>query len=177
MMNHYLLSKYGIKKGINMFGDHGVRAVRKELDQLQDRKVIQTRLSREINVEHKIRALFYLMFLKEKIFGSTYGSCCAYGRPQQLFMKKEDTKSPTVSIQGLMFSCMIGSKEDRNVETEDISGDFLQTDDTIGSTNFSFDGMVAELLARIDPGLYRKYITTYEKGRKIIYSGRLKALY
>ena len=38
--NHYLLSKYGIKKGINLFGERDVRAVWKELDKLHGGKVI-----------------------------------------------------------------------------------------------------------------------------------------
>ena len=31
MVNHYLLSQYGMKKGIKLFGERGVRAVRKDL--------------------------------------------------------------------------------------------------------------------------------------------------
>ena len=76
-----------------------------------------------------------------------------------------------------MFPCIIDAKEDRDAETSDIQGAFLQIDDISGNTNVKFYGMIAELLACIDPDLYRKYITTYEKGRKIIYSGCLKALY
>ena len=76
-----------------------------------------------------------------------------------------------------MFSCMIATKEDRDVETPYIPGDFLQTYDTSGSTYLNFDGIMAELLARIDPYLYRKYITTDQKGCKIMYAECLKALY
>ena len=72
---------------------------------------------------------------------------------------------------------MIDVKEDRDVATSDITGAFLQTDETSGNTNLKFDGMMAESLAHIDPDLYRKYITTVEKGRKIIYAECLKALY
>ena len=72
---------------------------------------------------------------------------------------------------------MIDSKEDMEVTTADIPGDFTQTDDTSASTHLKFDGMMAKLLARIDTYLYRKYITTYEKDCKIIYAECLKALY
>ena len=71
-------------------------------------------------------------------------------------MQKEDTTCPTLSIQGLVFSRIIDSKEDMDVATEEIPGYFLQTDDTSGITHLEFDGMVEELLDRIDPDLYRK---------------------
>ena len=53
----------------------------------------------------------------------------------------------------------------------------MQTDDTSGSSHLEFDGMMAELLACIDPGLYSKYITTDEKFRKMMYDEFLKDLY
>ena len=65
------------------------------------------------------------MFLKYKRYGSIKGSWCADEIPQWLWMQKEDTTHPTVSIQGLVFSCMIDTKEDRDVATADIPGDFL----------------------------------------------------
>ena len=70
-----------------------------------------------------------------------------------------------------MCSCMIDVKEDRDVATAYITGAFLQTDDTSGNTHLKFDGMMAESLAHIDPDLYRKYITTVDKGCKIMYAG------
>ena len=85
-------------------------------------------------------------------------------------MKKEDTTSPTVPIQGLIFFFVIGAKEDGDVATANIPGAFLHTDDTSGSTHLNFHGMMAELLARIDTDLYINYITTYNKGCKIMYA-------
>ena len=53
----------------------------------------------------------------------------------------------------------------------------MQTDDTSGSTHLKFDGIMAELLSHFDPDIYRKYTTTDDKCRKIMYAGYLKALY
>ena len=50
---------------------------------------------------------------------------------------------------------MIDTKEDRDVATAETPGALLQTDDTSGSTHLKFDGVMAELLARIDPYIYR----------------------
>ena len=76
-----------------------------------------------------------------------------------------------------MFSCMIDAKDDRYVATADITGYFLQTYDTIGSINLKLDGTMSELLARIDPDIYRNYIITDDKGHKIMYAECLKSLY
>ena len=78
--------------------------------------------------------------------------------------------SPTVSKQGMVFSYMIDSKEDRGVATSDIPVVYFHTDDTRVSTIWDFDGLMAELLARIYPDLYIKYITTDDKGSKVMYS-------
>ena len=72
---------------------------------------------------------------------------------------------------------MIDAKEDRDEETAEIPGALFQTDDTSGSTHLKFDEIMAELLYCIDTYIYRNYITTYYKGRKIMYAECLKALY
>ena len=51
------------------------------------------------------------------------------------------------------------------------------TDDTIGIKHLNFDRMMAELMDCIDLLIYRKYITTDEKGCKIMYDEFLKAIY
>ena len=66
--------------------------------------MIHPRLDIDITVEHKIISLSYIMFLKYKRGGSIKEKVCTYGMNQRLWMQKEDTTPPTVSIQGLMFS-------------------------------------------------------------------------
>ena len=49
MVNHYIISQYGTNKGIKLFDDCVVRASRKEIDQIHNRKVFQPRLPRYLN--------------------------------------------------------------------------------------------------------------------------------
>ena len=51
LVTHYLLSQYITNKLIKLFNEHGVRSVRRELEQLHDRKLIQPRLPRDITAE------------------------------------------------------------------------------------------------------------------------------
>ena len=56
-----------------------------------------------------------------------------------------------------MLSCTIDAKEGRNVTTSDIPGAFMLTDmeDTV---HMMLERKMAELLVKIDPKLYRKYL-------------------
>jgi hypothetical protein len=69
----------------------------------------------------------------------------------------------------------IDAKENREVVTIDIPGAFLHAtnDDYVV---MRMNGTLAELMAKTDPKLYRKYLTD-EKGKKVLYLRLQKALY
>ena len=94
MLIHYLLSQNETKKGIKPFCERCVREVHMELENLHGRKVIKLRLPIYMTAEQKIRSLSYLMFLKEKIYGSIKGRGCAYCSSQLLWMKKRRHNIP-----------------------------------------------------------------------------------
>jgi hypothetical protein len=164
-----------MKKGIKLFGDAGVDAVLKELQQLHDRNVLEPISSKDLSPAEKKAALQYLMFLKQKRNGTIKGRGCADGRKQQDYITKEDASSPTVSIESVMISTVIDAKERRDVATIDIPGAFMQADmDDV--VHMKLEGTMAELLVKIDPILYRKYVQT-ENGKQVLYVALKKALY
>ena len=55
-----------MKQGIKMFGEAGVDAVRKEMQQLHDRKFMAAKHPKELKPEQKKESLAYLLFLKWK---------------------------------------------------------------------------------------------------------------
>jgi hypothetical protein len=114
------------------------------------------------------------MFLKEKQCGKIKGRGCAHGRKQREYLTKEETGSPTVAIESVMLSCTIDAHEGRNVATADIPGAFMQTD-MDGTVHMMLEGKMAELLARLDPKLYRKHLMI-KKGEPIMYMQLKKAL-
>jgi hypothetical protein len=177
VVTHTILSQYGLKKGLRLFGEPGAEAVTKELTQLHDRGVIEPKLSSELTAEQRRRALSYLMFLKEKRNGDIKGRGCADGRSQRDYMEKADTSSPTILTEALILSCMIDAKEDRDVATADIPGAFLQMEYNEGDTHIRIEGTMAELLAQVDPKLYRQYIITRPNGKTVLYAETLKAMY
>ena len=58
--------QYGVVKGLKMFGEDGVTAIKKEFDQLHTLKVISPVHPRDLSREEVKGALPYLIFLKRK---------------------------------------------------------------------------------------------------------------
>jgi hypothetical protein len=174
-LEHIALTQYTVKKGLQVFGEAGAKAVIKEMKQLDQLKVIEPKQASMLTRAEKKASLEYLMFLKQKRCGRIKGRGCADGRKQRVYMTKEETGSPTVMTEGLFLSCTIDAKEERDVATTDIPGAFMQTDmDAVVHVRLS--GPLAAMLVRVDPKKYKKFVTM-EKGKPVVYVRLLKALY
>ena len=53
------------------------------------------------------------MFLKRKQSGKMKGRGCTDGRPQQEYITKEESSSPTVSLYALMDFCVMDALDNR----------------------------------------------------------------
>ena len=147
-----VLTQYNMRRGIQLFRQRGIDAVRKELKQLNDRLVAKPVSPESLTKEQRARALAYLMFLKEKRCGTIKGRGCADGRKQRDWMSREDTASPTVSTAALILSCLIDAYKRRDVATTDIPGAFLQTPDKSKErAHLKFEGVMVDQLVAIDP--------------------------
>ena len=124
----------------------------------------------------KRAALEYLMYLKQKRCGRIKGRGCADGSKQRLYKTKEETSSPTVSTEALFLTSLIDAEEERKVVTVDIPGAFMHADmDEL--VHMKMRGPMAELLVRVDPAKYRKYLVKDKSGNDILYVELTKALY
>ena len=65
-INHVLLTQYSMRKGLKVFSDQGLSAIQKEMEQFHDLDVITPIDVKTMMKQQKSRALYYLMFLKEK---------------------------------------------------------------------------------------------------------------
>jgi hypothetical protein len=169
------MTQHSVKKGLKAFWDHGTQALLKELRQLHDRQVVEPKGPDKITRQQRHDALRYLMFLKKKRCGTIKARGCANGRKQREYTSKEETSSPPVAIEALLFSCIIDAKEGRDVATADIPGAFMQTD-MVDTVHMVLEGTMVELLVKIDPKLYRKYLLI-KKGKPVMYVQLKKALY
>ena len=115
-----------MKKGLRLFGDEGVAAVKKEMLQLHERLVMDPKHKKDMTRDQIKATLSYLMFLKRKRCGRIKARGCADGRPQRAFTAKEDAASPTVATESVFLTCMIDALEARDVAIVDIPGAFMQ---------------------------------------------------
>jgi Reverse transcriptase (RNA-dependent DNA polymerase) len=170
-----VLTQYSLKRGLETYGQVAVDAVVKELTQLHDRRTIHPRFAADLSMSEKRKALAYLMFVKEKRCGTIKARGCADGDKQRLYKTKAETSSPTVRTESLLLSCVIDAKERRKVVTCDVPGAFMQVDiDEV--VHIRLEGALAELLTKVDPALYTKYLVK-EKGKTVMYVQLDKALY
>ena len=92
-----------------------------------------------------------------------------------MYKTKEETSSPTVSPEALFLTSVINAQERRKVITIDIPGAFMHSDiDEL--IHIRLEGPMAELLAKVDPKKYRKYLIQ-ENGKTVMYVELSKALY
>ena len=73
-------------------------------------------------------------------------------------------------------SCIIDAKEGRDVATADIPGAFMQADMGDEIVHMKLEGTMAQLLVKLDPKLYKKYVR-HENGHPVLYVQLTKALY
>ena len=94
-------------------------------------------------------------------------------------MAKDQTSSPTISNESIFLNLTIDAKEVRDVGTCYILGAFIQIDmpEGAGKVHIKIDGAMVELLAKINPQLYRKYIILSKKGKIVLYGEARKAIY
>eukprot|EP00957_Ditylum_brightwellii_P042630 3228412-Ditylum_brightwellii.AAC.1 len=93
------------------------------------------------------------MLLSKKRCGRIKARGCADWRKQQKYTHHDDASSPIVSTTALLLSCVINTKEKRDVATLDVLNTFMQVDmDDL--VNMKIKGSMAELLVKIDPKMY-----------------------
>eukprot|EP00804_Cyclotella_cryptica_P025813 CCRYP_002682-RA/>CCRYP_002682-RA protein AED:0.46 eAED:0.46 QI:0/0/0/1/0/0/2/0/145 len=142
-----MLEQYEIKKGIKLLGKEGKRAKNEELMQLHD-----------YVIEQKKEALESLTFLTKKQCGRVKARACFNGSKQHHYICKENAMSPTVGRDSIFITSVIEAHKERHVVTLNIPGAFLhrETDEMVPML---LGGETAKLMLKVDPVLYRSYIT------------------
>jgi hypothetical protein len=87
-----------MNKGLKVFKEEGEKAVTSELKQLHDMEALKPVMPTDLTEKQRKGALSYLMYLKRKRNGKVKARGCADGRKQRVYMTKDETSSPTVSL-------------------------------------------------------------------------------
>ena len=97
------------------------------------------------------------MFLKENHDGGINARRCTVRKSQRDYTMKAETSLPTVSLEAMILSCTIDGKEGRYIAVTNIPGAFLLAN-MEQDVQMLLDGTIAELIVKLEPRLYRKYI-------------------
>ena len=98
------------------------------------------------------------------------------GRIQRKYLIKYDTRAPTISMEALFLMFLIDAMEHQEVATMDKPGEFIQADMKGDTVHIKMEGKMVDILTKLDPKLYCKYITT-DNVRPVLYADLKKSLY
>ena len=179
--NTSFAQQYMLQKGLKIFGDRGTAAANKEMDQLHQRDCFAPLDASTLSPSEKHKAQEALMFLTEKRDGTIKGRMVYNGKPTREWLSREDSASPTVSLESIFLTSIIDAKEKRDVMSADIPNAFIQTDMPDPKPGedrviMKITGVLVDLLVDMAPEVYGSYVV-YEKGRKVLYVQVLKAIY
>ena len=115
-------------KGQKIWGDKATAAAKKEMDQLHGRGAFAPVDPKLCTPTELKKAQLALMFVTEKRDGTIKARTVYNGKPTRVFYNKDEAKSPTVSLEGLMLTMCVDASEGRDVMTLDVPNAFIQTD-------------------------------------------------
>ena len=169
-----IMTQMSGKAGIKKHGQRAIDALFKEYAQLNDKSVFCGINPNKLTAEEKKQALRLVELIKEKRCGKLKGRACADGRPQRKFVSKEESASPTVSLEGLILSMLIDAREERDIATADVSGAYLHAnmDDFV---IVKLTGQTVDIMCNVNDEW--KQLVIEENGKKVLYLQLKKALY
>ena len=175
-----LAQTYSLQKGLKVFGEKGSKAAYKEMKQLHDRICFRPINPSKMTTNERKKAMESLIFLTEKRDGTIKARTCANGSVQRDWMTKEESTSPTTTLESVIITAVVDAKENRDVATVDIPNAFIQTElakkEEDDRVILKIRGKLVDMLVDIDPGTYAKFVA-FENGKKILYCEVLKAIY
>ena len=100
----FLTKQMGWKKGLKVLEEKSKEAIETESHQIHDMEGFTPKHWHQLTEEERIRALKYLMYLKERRDGKVKGRGCVNERSQRLYTNKIKTSSPTTALTTIMLA-------------------------------------------------------------------------
>ena len=96
-----------MKKGIAIYGDRAIEAGVKEYEQFTQMNVLTWVPEGELTRGKRIKALRAINIIKQKKDETIKWRACANVRSQRLYATKNESSSPTVSLESILLSLVI----------------------------------------------------------------------
>ena len=173
--------QYQLGKGLKLFGERGHKASSSELEQLHHRKFFHPVSVNNMTRNERMKAQMAMMLLTEKRCGKVKGRMVFDGRKTREWITKEDSASPTATLEGILLTLTIDAHENRDVMSAHVPNAFIQTEmpeikQGEERVMMKITGVLVDMLIQLDPQLYGPHVV-YEKERKVLYVQVLRAIY
>ena len=174
------VQQFSLKAGLKKFGKEGFKGIKKEMQQLHDRICFIPVYVKNLMKREKVRAQVALGYLAQKANRDIKGRKVFNGKPTRGWLSKEDSASPTASMESITITCVIDAVEKRDVMAGDIPNAFIQAEmimeDGKERIIMKIMGPLVDVLLEIKRDTYQNYVV-YERGEKVIYVVVLRAIY
>ena len=118
--------QYQLGKGLKKFGEKGHKASSSELEQLHHRKCFYPVSVKDMTRNERMKAQMAMMLLTEKRCGKIKGRIVFDGRKTREWITKEDSASPTATLEGILLTLTIDAHENRDVMSADVPNVFFK---------------------------------------------------
>ena len=143
---------------------------------MEDMEVLSGVNPDSLTAEKKRKELRAVDPIKLKRRGKFKYRMCANGAPNSKFLPREDTKSPKITLEGLLDNMVIDAYVGRKVATFYVPGAYLQTDLPKDKLVLLLsEGKFVDIMCEINPE-YKQQVRTKD-GRNTLYIRILKAIY
>ena len=179
MAAHIIMTQLSMKAGLRKWGKDATEAVSKEVGQLHFRDSFQPVNPKKLSAEERKQVLESHLFLKKKRDGTVKGRMVAGGNKQRGTIPKEEATSPTAKLESVLLTAQIDAAERRDVAIIDVPNAFIQTrlENDKDKAVLRLRGKLAELMVKVAPEIYSKYVIINNKGETVLYLRMLNAIY
>ena len=179
LITFYIMTQLSMKAGLKRWKEKGESSVSDELSQLHLRDTFEPLNPKGLTKEEFKKVLESHLFLKQKRDDSIKGRLVAGGDKQRTIIPAQEASSPTASLESVLLTATIDAQEERDVAIVDIPNAFVTTrlTDEKDKAIMRMRGKLAELLVKVAPKIYTKYVTINSKGETVLYVKLLNALY
>ena len=155
------------------FGEKGHKASSSEKEQIHNRKCFYLVSVKDMTRNERLKAQMAMMLLTKKRCGKIKGRMVFDGRKTCEWITKEDSASPTATLEGILLTLTIDAHENRDVMSADVPNAFIQTEmpeikQGEERVMMKITGVLVDMLIQLDPQLYGPHVV-YEKERKVLY--------
>ena len=178
------IQQFSMRKGLKTFGkETSMKSMTKEIQQLHQRNSFKPIDVSNMTDGEKARVQDAIMLLTQKESEDEVKSRLVYnGKETRKWLSREETASPTVSLESINLTFAIDAHEERDVMIADVPNAFVQT--CMPSELLEEDkriimkikGVLVDILYALDPVEYEQYIV-FENNEKVLYLVLTKVLY